>query len=89
MPRYYVENKEHKWNIFSSTVNDFLYDDFVDFKVLKGLVIREAVDNLVEERNKDLDSLLTDQPIVNTMFYEDAIKRIKLREDELLESKGE
>ena len=89
MPRYYVENKEHKWNIFSSIVDDFLYDDFVDFKVLKGLVIKEAVDNLVEERNKDLDSLLTNQPLVNTMFYEDAIERIKLREDEDLESKGE
>ena len=89
MPRFYVENKEHKWNIFSSIVDDFLYDDFVDFKVLKGLVIKEAVDKLVEERNKDLDSLLTDQPLVNTMFYEDAMERIKLREDEDLESKGE
>ena len=89
MPRYYVENKEHKWNIFSSIIDDFLYDDFVDFKVLKGLVIKEAVDNLVEERNKDLDSLLTNQPLVNTMFYEDAVERIKLREDEDLESKGE
>jgi hypothetical protein len=89
MPRYYVENKEHKWNIFSSIVDDFLYDDFVDFKVLKGLVIKEAVDNLVEEKNKDLDSLLTNQPLVNTMFYEDAVERIKLREDEEIESKGE
>lgn len=87
MPRFYVENKEHKWNIFSSIVDDFLYDDFVDFKVLKGLVIKEAVDKLVEERNKDLDSLLTEQPLVNTMFYEDAMERIKLREDEDLESK--
>lgn len=81
MPRYYVENKEHKWNIFSSIIDDFLYDDFVDFNVLKGLVIKEAVDNLVEERNKDLDSLLTNQPLVNTMLYEDAIEKI--------ESKGE
>lgn len=89
MPRFYVENKEHKWNIFSSIVDDFLYDDFVDFKVLKGLVIKEAVDKLVEERNKDLDSLLTEQPLVNTMFYEDAMERIKLREDEDLETKGE
>jgi len=89
MPRYYVENKEHKWNIFSSIIDDFLYDDFVDFKVLKGLVIKEAVDNLVEEKNKDLDSLLTSQPLVNTMFYEDAVERIKLREDEDLESEGE
>lgn len=89
MPRFYVENKEHKWNIFSSIVDDFLYDNFVDFKVLKGLVIKEAVDELVEEKNKDLDSLLTEQPLVNTMFYEDAMEIIKLREDKDLESKGE
>lgn len=89
MPRFYVENKEHKWNIFSSIVDDFLYDDFVDFKVLKGLVIKEAVDKLVEERNKDLDSLLTEQPLVNTMLYEDAMERIKLREDEDLETGDE
>lgn len=90
MPRFYVENKEHKWNIFSSIVDDFLYDDFVDFKVLKGLVIKEAVDKLVEERNKDLDSLLTEQPLVNTMFYEDAMERIKLREDLVVKvEKGE
>lgn len=82
MPRFYVKNKENKWNVFSSFIDDFLYDDFVDFKVLKGLVIKEAVDELVEERNKDLDSLLTEQPLVNTMFYEDAIERIKMREEE-------
>ena len=85
MPRYYVENKEHKWNVFSSIVDDFLYDDFVDFKVLKGLVIKEAVDELIERKDKDLDSLLTEQPILNTMFYEDAIERIKLRKNEDLE----
>lgn len=81
MARYYVENKEHKWNIFSSIVDDFLYDDFVDFNILKGLVIKEEVDNLVEKRNKDLDSLLTEQPVVNTMFYEDAIETIESKRE--------
>lgn len=81
MPRYYVE-KDNKWNIFSSIVDDFLYDDFVDFNILKELVIKELIDDLVEQKNKDLDSLLTDQPIVNTMFYEDAIEKIKIRENE-------
>ena len=78
MPRYYVENKEHKWNIFSSIVDDFIFDDFVDFNILKDLVIKEGINNLIEEINKDLDSLLTKQPIVNTMLYEDAIERIKV-----------
>ena len=81
MPRYYVE-KNNKWNIFSSIVDDFLYDDFVDFNILKELVIKELIDDLVEAKNKDLDSLLTEQPVLNTMFYEDAIERIKTRENE-------
>lgn len=82
MPRYYVENKDHKWNIFSSVIDDFLYSDFIDFDQLKDLVIEEAIIHLIEEKNKDLESLLTEQPIVNTMFYEDALERIKMRESE-------
>ena len=82
MPRYYVENKDHKWNIFSSVINDFLYSDFIDFEQLKDLVIEEAIIHLIEEKTKDLESLLTEQPIVNTMFYEDALERIKMRESE-------
>lgn len=80
MPRYYVE-KDNKWNIFSSIVDDFLYDDFVDFNVLKGLVIKELIDDLVETKDKELNSLLTEQPVLNTMFYEDAIERIKITKD--------
>lgn len=82
MPRYYVENKDHKWNIFSSVIDDFLYSEFIDFEQLKDLVIEEAIIRLIEEKNKDLESLLTEQPIVNTMFYEDALERIKMRESE-------
>ena len=40
MARYYVEH-EGKWNIFSSVIDDFILDDFVDFKKLKRLVIKE------------------------------------------------
>ena len=82
MPRYYVENKDHKWNIFSSVIDDFLYSEFIDFEQLKDLVIEEAIIHLIEEKTKDLESLLTEQPIVNTMFYEDALERIKMRESE-------
>lgn len=49
MPRFYVENKEHKWNIFSSIVDDFLYDDFVDFKVLKSCKI--SINNYNKKTN--------------------------------------
>ena len=79
MARFYVENKEHKWNIFSSIVDDFLYDDFVDFDILKSLVIKEAIDNIIEEKEEELNKLSTGQHISNKMSYEEAIKAIEIR----------
>ena len=63
MARFYVENKEHKWNIFSSIIDDFLFDDFVDFVTLKQHVIEE----IVEREERELNTLLTDYPHYNIM----------------------
>ena len=41
MPRYYVENKKGKWNIYSTIVDDLLFDNFVDFKEMKDFVLNE------------------------------------------------
>lgn len=78
MARFYVENKEHKWNIFSSIIDDFLFDDFVDFVTLKQHVIEE----IVEREERELNTLLTDYPHYNIMPYCEAIEKIKMREDE-------
>lgn len=78
MPRYYVE-KENKWNIFSTIVDDFLYTDFLDFEELKALVVGEVVVRKIQE----MDTLKTDKPMLNRMTYEEAIENIKLaKEDE-------
>ena len=73
MPRFYVENKG-KWNIYSTIVDDYLLNDFVDFKELKEAVIGE----MVVERNEELDTLLTDQPKLNVMSYKEAEEKRKL-----------
>lgn len=73
MPRFYVENKG-KWNIYSTIVDDYLLNDFVDFKELKEAVIGE----MVVERNEELDTLLTDQPRLNVMSYKEAEEKRKL-----------
>jgi len=73
MPRFYVENKG-KWNIYSTIVDDYLLNDFVDFKELKEAVIGE----MVVERNEELDTLLTDQPRLNVMSYKEAEETRKL-----------
>lgn len=73
MPRYYVKNKENKWNVFSSVIDDFLIDDFVDFEELERFVIFDAI----KQKRKELKTLLTDKPELNVMDYEEAIKIVE------------
>ena len=72
MPRFYVKDKNNKWNIFSTVIDDFLYDDFVDFNILKGLVVKEVAD----DKCRELDTLLTDKPELNIMSYEEAVGKV-------------
>ncbi len=73
MPRFYVKNKENKWNIFSTVVDDFLYDNFVSFDYLIEAVCNETV----ETKKEELKTLLTDKPTLNTMSYKEAMERKK------------
>ena len=70
MARYYVE-KDGEWNIFSTVVDDFLFDEFVCLDALKARLLYERF----EELTKDMDSLLTDNPRVNVMAYSEAIEQ--------------
>lgn len=76
MPRYYVK-KDEKWNVFSSIVDDFLYSDFMSFEELKALVIGEVV----VEKLKDLKTLLTNRPKLNTMPFNEAMEIIKSKDE--------
>ena len=70
MARYYVE-KDGGWNIFSTVVDDFLFDEFICLDALKARLLYERFKELTE----DIDSLLTDNPRVNVMTYSEAIER--------------
>ena len=72
MPRFYVKNKEDKWNVFSTVVDDFLYYDWLSFEDL----VETTVYELVESKKKELKTLLTDKPKLNVMSYDEAIRRI-------------
>ena len=72
MARYYVE-KDGRWTVFSSIVDDFLYSDFMGFDELKALVIGEVVINKLNE----LETLQTERPRLNTMSYEDVMEIIR------------
>lgn len=72
MPRFYVE-KDGEWNIFSTVVDDFIFDEFVCLDALKARLLYERYKELTE----DVDSLLTDRPRVNVMPYKEALKRLR------------
>lgn len=67
MPRYYVKNPEGKWNIYSTIVDDLLYDKWLTFNSLREAVITE----LVMDKEEELVTLLTDKPKLNVMKYEE------------------
>ena len=69
MAHYYVEHSGN-WNVFSSIVDDFLYDQFMPFSELKAIEIAEEAVKV----SRQLDTLLIDRPRVNTMAYEEAIE---------------
>ena len=77
MPRYFVENKG-KWNIFSTIVDDFLFDEFVCITALKVRLLYEEHKRIEE----DINSLLTDRPKVNVMSYEEAMELIRKNESD-------
>lgn len=70
MARYYVE-KDGEWNIFSTIIDDFLFDEFICLDALKARLLYERFKELTE----DIDSLLTNNPRVNVMTYSEAIER--------------
>lgn len=70
MARYYVE-KDGEWNIFSTVVDDFLFDEFICLDALKARLLYERFKELTE----DMDSLLTNNPRVNVMTYSEAVER--------------
>ena len=74
MPRFYVKNKEEKWNIYSTIVDDILYDNWLTFNQLEEAVINE----IIMDKKEDLKSLLTNNPRVNVMSYEDCLEKLKI-----------
>lgn len=75
MPRFYVEH-EGKWNVFSTIVDDFLFERFMPFAELRERFVREHTEDLLYR----FDSLLTDTPELNVMTYREAIVTRTIRE---------
>jgi hypothetical protein len=73
MPRYYVKNQEGNWNIWSTITDSYLYSSFMPFAQLKEIIIQE----LVEQKTNELNSLLTDHPELNIKSYEECEEELR------------
>ena len=71
MPRFYVKNGKGLWNIYSTIIDDYLWNEFTEFDDVKTYVIGESV----MDKIKELDTLLTNKPRLNVMSYEEAEQR--------------
>lgn len=68
MPRFYVHRPDGKWNIFSTITDSYVYED---------LTLEDIKRIHAEEFEKDLKTLLTNNPSLNVMSYEEANERIE------------
>lgn len=73
MSRFYVKNNDDYWNIFSTIIDDYIYDEFVPFCEMKSRILRETLVN----KDNELDSLRTDKPELNVMTLEEVEEYIK------------
>lgn len=80
MPKYYVKDKNGNWNIYSTIVDRYLINEFVDFEKVKEYELKE--------KEKELDSLLTNTPQLNIMDYDEAEFRMAYRKEIEELSKG-
>lgn len=74
MPRFYVKNPKGKLNIYSTIVDDLLFDNFVEFKELKEYVCR----NVYENKAKEMNTLLTNKKELNYMEYDEMLDKLKI-----------
>lgn len=77
MSRIYTK-KGDKWNIYSTVIDDFLLNTWISYDDLVKWVIQDMAEN----KKLELQSLLTDKPVVNYMSYEELIEEYPPRGEE-------
>lgn len=84
MPRFYVKNKEEKWNVFSTDVNAYIFDNFIDYDVMEQILLGATV----QDRLAELRSLNTDKPVLNVETEEKIEQFMKLKKQEELDARN-
>lgn len=73
MARYYVKNPENKWNIYSTIIDDLLFDEWLTFEDLE----KEVIEELIENKKEELKTLLTDETNLNVMSYKECMENVE------------
>lgn len=76
MPRFYVHRPDGKWNIFSSVADGYIaegltLDDIKQFRL----------EEFASENEREVNSLVSDRPLLNVMDFAEAEGRIKIVEE--------
>ena len=85
MSGFFVKNDEGKWNIYSHSIDNFLFDDWLTYEQLVEEVCKEEIEKLKEK----LATLLTDHPRMTVMGYDEAMQRIRETSQEYLREQYE
>ena len=75
MPRFYVRNSEGKWNILSTIIDEYIFDDFAEWDDFYFYILGQKTAEIAD----DLQSLKTEKPQLNVMSFEEAEKYIAER----------
>lgn len=73
MPRFYVKNDDGYWNVFSTIIDGYIYDDFIPFSEMKSRILQETL----KAKDAELETLRTDNPKLNIMSLKEAEERIR------------
>lgn len=76
MPRFYVQRPDGKWNIFSSVADGYIAEGLT----LDGIK-QFRLEEFVSENERDVNSLVSNRPLLNVMDFAEAEETIRIVED--------
>jgi hypothetical protein len=75
MSRFYVKDKDDKWNVFSTDAGEYVFSNFIEYDVMEQILVGATVQDKIGE----LRTLLTPNPVLKVETAEQIEKYIELQ----------
>jgi hypothetical protein len=75
MSRFYVKDKDDKWNVFSTDAGEYVFSNFIEYDVMEQILVGATVQDKIGE----LRTLLTPNPVLKVETAEQIDKYIELQ----------